>query len=96
MPVPKSEFDDLYPCVFYEPADVLEPELMYTVEEVARLLQGLAPDDELGPEAEDVLIDWTIPWILHNAGDLVIADPRTEEEPGYYGLKVGDAPGEES
>lgn len=91
MPVPKSEFERLYPCEFYEPADLFDPDLMYTVEEVARLLQGLAPDEELDPETEDVLIDWTIPWIIENADRLAIADPRTEGEPGYYGLRAGDA-----
>ena len=87
MPVPKDEFDGLYPCEFYEPADLFDPDLMYTVEEVARLLQGLEPDADLTPETEDVLLDWTIPWILRNADDLVIADPRAEDEPGYYGLR---------
>jgi len=88
MPVPKDAFDALYPCEFYEPADVLAPDLMYTVEEVARRLQGLEPDADLDPETEDVLLDWTIPWIIGNADDLVIADPREEDEPGYYGLKT--------
>ena len=88
MPVPKDAFDALYPCEFYEPADVLEPDLMYTVEEVARLLQGLEPDADLDPDTEDVLLDWTIPWIIGNADDLVIADPREEDEPGYYGRKT--------
>lgn len=87
MPVPKADFGQLYPCEFYEPADLLAPDLMYTVEEIARLLQGLAPDEALDADAEDVLVDWTIPWIVANADDLVIADPRTEEEPGYYGLR---------
>ena len=87
MPVPKAEFERLYPCEFYEPADLFDPELMYTVEEVARLLQGLEPDAELDPDTEDVLIDWTIPWIMQNAADLTIADPRSEDEPGYYGLR---------
>lgn len=88
MPVPKTAFDRLYPCEFYEPADLFDPELMYTIEEVARLLQGLDPDEELPPDTEDVLIDWTIPWIVRNADDLSIADPRTEDEPGYYGLRT--------
>lgn len=96
MPVPKTEFERLYPCEFYEPADLFDPELMYTVEEVARLLQGLEPDEDLEPVTEDVLIDWTIPWIIENAEDLLIADPRTEGEPGYYGLKAGDGPGGDS
>ena len=87
MPVPKAAFDSLYPCEFYEPADILDPSLLYTVEELARLLQGVEPDAELPPATEDVLLDWTIPWIIGNADDLVIADPRREEEPGYYGLR---------
>lgn len=90
MPVPKAEFDALYPCEFYTPADLLDPDLMYTVEEVARLLQGLDPDEHVAPETEDVLLDWTIPWIIQHAEDLVIADPRDEEEPGYYGLQTND------
>lgn len=90
MPIPKSEFDGLYPCEFYTPEEVLAPDLMYTVEEVARRLQGLEPDADLDPDTEDVLIDWTIPWILTNADDLLIADPRTEGEPGYYGVKTGE------
>lgn len=93
MPVPKADFDALYPCAFYEPGDLLSPELMYTVEELARLLQGLEPAAELAPETEAVLLDWTIPWIIANADDLVIADPRDEGEPGYYGLAEGTAAG---
>lgn len=86
MPRSKDEFDELFPCEFYEPADVLDPELLYTVPEIARLLQGLDPEDELDPDVESVLVDWTIPWIMLNADDLVIADPTDEEEPGRYGL----------
>jgi len=88
MPIPKTEFDGLYPCEFYTPEEVLDPDLMYTIEEVARRLQGLEPDADLDPDTEDVLVDWTIPWILSNADDLVIADPRTENEPGYYGVRT--------
>ena len=90
MPVPKAEFERLYPCEFYEPADLFDPALMYTIEEVARLLQGLDPDAELDPATEEVLIDWGIPWVMQNATDLSIADPRTEDEPGYYGLRVDE------
>ena len=90
MPVPKAEFDALYSCEFYEPADLFEPDQMYTVEEIARLLQGLEPTADVDPDTEDVLLDWTIPWIMDNAADLVIADPRAEEEPGYYGLATHD------
>ena len=90
MPREKSSFDTLYPCEFYEPVDVLDPDLLYTVYEIARLLQGLEPDAELDVETEVVLLDWAIPWIMDNADDLVIADPRVEEEPGYYGLRTPD------
>ena len=86
MPVPKSEFDDLYPCEFYEAEELLEPDQMYTVYEIARMLQGLDPDEELEVDTEGVLLDWAIPWIIDNAEDLVIAEPREEDEPGYYGL----------
>jgi hypothetical protein len=87
MPVPKSEFDRLYPCEFYEPAELFDPERMYTVPEIARLLQELDPDADLDPDTEAVLIDWAIPWIMTNAGDLSVADPPDEDEPGYYGLR---------
>jgi hypothetical protein len=87
MPVPKSEFDRLYPCEFYEPAELLDPDLMYTVPEIARLLQELDPEADLDPDTEAVLIDWAIPWIMTNAGDLSIAEPDGDEEPGYYGLR---------
>ncbi len=88
MPVPKDDFDRLPPCDFYTPAELLEPEVMYTVYEIARLLQGLDPDAELDPETEAILLDWAIPWIMTNADDLVVAEPRDDEEPGYYGLKT--------
>jgi hypothetical protein len=88
MPIPKSEFDDLYPCDFYEPADLLEAGQMYTVYEIARLLQEQEPDAELEPEVEDVLLDWAIPWVMTHSDDLVVAEPREEGEPGYYGVKT--------
>ncbi|MFW5905775.1 MAG: DUF5827 family protein [archaeon] len=88
MPTPKSEFDQLHPATFFEPSELLEPDQMYTVYEIARLLQDLDPDTALEPETEDILLDWTIPWIMVNADDLVVAEPRSEEEPGYYGLKT--------
>jgi len=87
MPVPKDEFDQLYPCEFYTPGELLDPDQMYTVPEIARLLQGLAPEAELDYEDEAVLVDWTIPWIMVHADDLVVAEPRGEDEPGYYGRK---------
>ncbi|MFW6376467.1 MAG: DUF5827 family protein [archaeon] len=87
MPIPKSEFDQLHPCDFYEPEDLFEPGQMYTVYEIARLLQELDPDAELAVETEEILLDWAIPWIMVNAEDLVVAEPRDESEPGYYGLE---------
>lgn len=91
MPEPKSAFDGLYPCDFYEPADLLDPEQCYTVYEIARLLQDLEPDAEIDPDTEAVLLDWAIPWIVTNAEELVVADPRSDDEPGYYGLRrAGD------
>jgi len=86
MPVDKSEFESLHPCDFYTPAELLDPDQMYTVYEIARLLQELEPDAELEPETEAVLLDWAIPWVVRNADDLVVAEPRGDDEPGYYGL----------
>ncbi|WIV67689.1 DUF5827 family protein [Natrialbaceae archaeon AArc-T1-2] len=86
MPLPKDEFEQLYPCDFYTAEELLESGQMYTVYEIARMLQELEPDAELEPETEDVLLDWAIPWIMTNADDLVVAEPRGEDEPGYYGL----------
>lgn len=88
MPVPKAEFDDTFPCDFYTPDELLNADTMYTVYEIARLLQGLDPDADIDRETEDVLIDWAIPWIMQNSDDLVVAEPRNENEPGYYGLKT--------
>ncbi|MFB6070772.1 MAG: DUF5827 family protein [Halanaeroarchaeum sp.] len=87
MPEPKSDFDRLYPADFYTPAELLESDQMYTVYEIARLLQELEPDAELDERTEDVLLDWAIPWIMVNADDLVVAEPRSDDEPGYYGLR---------
>jgi hypothetical protein len=88
VPVPKSEFDELLPCEFYAPGELLDDDRMYTVYEIARLLQGLDADAELDPETEDVLLDWAIPWVMLHADGLVIAEPRDDEEPGYYGLRT--------
>jgi len=85
MPTPKDEFADLYPCDFYTPEELLDPDRMYTVYEIARLLQQLDPDAELDEETEAVLLDWAIPWIMTNSEDLVVAEPRDDDEPGYYG-----------
>ncbi|MDY6819588.1 MAG: DUF5827 family protein [Halobacteriales archaeon] len=90
MPVAKSEFDQLHPCEFYAPAELFDPEKLYTVPEIGRLLQELEPDADLDAETESVLIDWTIPWIIDNADDLVVANPRSDTEPGYYGLRTDE------
>ena len=94
MPRPKSSFETLHPCDFYTPAELLDPDQMYTVYEIARLLQGLDPDAEIDVGTEEILLDWAIPWVMRNADDLVVAEPPTEEEPGYYGLATRDADGE--
>lgn len=86
MPAPKDEFEETYPCEFYTPDELLEPDEMYTVYEIARLLQGLETDADLDRETEDILLDWAIPWIMRNSDDLIIAEPRDDQEPGYYGL----------
>lgn len=88
MVVQKDDVEAIYPCEFYTPEDILDPDLLYTVPELARLLQGLEPETELDEETEQVLIDWTVPWIMRNADDLVIADPTNEDEPGMYGLRT--------
>lgn len=88
MPRPKADFDQLHPCDFYEPDELLDPDRMYTVYEIARLLQGLDPDAEIDVETESILLDWAIPWVMFNSGDLVVAEPESDEEPGYYGLKT--------
>ncbi len=87
MPVPRSEFEDLRPLSFRDPSEVLDPDELYTVYEIARLLQGLDPGAELDIETEDVLLDWAIPWMMLNAESFVFAEPRSEAEPGHYGLE---------
>jgi len=86
MPIPRAELDDLRPLAFREPDEVLDPAKLYTVYEIARLLQGLEPDAELDATTENILLDWTIPWMLYNADGFVFAEPDSEAEPGYYGL----------
>ncbi|MFB6166416.1 MAG: DUF5827 family protein [Haloarculaceae archaeon] len=86
MPVPKSEFDDLRPLAFRDPEEVLDPDELYTVYEIARLFQGLDPDQQLDVETEDVLLDWTIPWMMLHADSFVFAEPAADDEPGLYGL----------
>lgn len=90
MPIEKDEFSGLYPCDFYTPAELFEPDRMYTVYEIARLLQGLEPDAEIDEGTEEVLLDWAIPWIMTNSADLVVAEPRGDDEPGYYGLRQSE------
>ena len=88
MPVPRAEFDDLRPLEFRDPAEVLDAEKLYTIYEVSRLLQGLDVEADLDVETENVLLDWTIPWMMSHADEFVFAEPRSEDEPGYYGLKT--------
>lgn len=83
----KSSFERVRPLEFRHPDEVLDSDTMYTVYEIARLLQGLDPDAELDVETEDVLLDWAIPWIVFNAEALCFADPDREDEPGHYGLR---------
>ncbi|MFP4625103.1 MAG: DUF5827 family protein [Natronomonas sp.] len=87
MPRPRDEFEDIRPFRFREPGDVLDREYMYTVYEIARLLQGLDADQELDPGTEDILLDWAIPWMLDHGESFVFAEPESDDEPGYYGLR---------
>jgi len=95
MPVPKSEFDDLRPLAFRDPSEVLDPDEMYTVYEIARLFQGLDPGTDVDPETEAILLDWTIPWMVYHADAFVFAEPASDAEPGLYGL-AADAVGAET
>ena len=87
MPRPRSDFEDVRPLDFRTPDEVLDEGTMYTVYEIARLLQGLDPDTELDAETEAVLLDWAIPWMMTNADGLAFAEPDADDEPGYYGLR---------
>ncbi len=87
MPRPKSEFEELRDLEFREPEEVLETDQMYTIYEIARLLQGVDPERELDVETENVLLDWGIPWMMKYAERFVFAEPEAENEPGRYGLK---------
>ena len=87
MPRPREEFEDLRPFEFRDPEEVLEEEHLYTVYEIARLLQGVDPDREMDAETEAILLDWAIPWMLDNSEAFVFAEPDADEEPGYYGLR---------
>ena len=86
MPIPKDEADDLRPLAFHRPEDVLDPDKLYTIYEVARLLQGVPVDEELDIETENVLLDWAIPWMMNHADSFVFAEPASDQDPGYYGL----------
>lgn len=88
MPRPKSSFDRLRPFEFRDPEEVLDVDTMYTVYEIARMLQGLDPERELDVETENVLLDWAIPWMITNADALCFADPESDDEPGHYGLET--------
>ena len=87
MPRPREAFEDLRAFEFRDPEEVLEEEYLYTVYEIARLLQGLDPDREMDAETEAILLDWTVPWMLDNSEAFVFAEPDADEEPGHYGLK---------
>lgn len=89
MPIPKDEMDELRPLAFHEPAAVLDDDKLYTIYEISRLLQGLDVDAELDVETENVLLDWTIPWMMNYSDEFVFAEPVDDSEPGYYGL-VGE------
>lgn len=96
MVKPKEDVAELYSCDFYRPAEIMDPELLYTVPEIARLLQGLEPETEVEPETEAVLVDWAIPWIMVHADELVIADPTDAEEAGHYGVRRDEEPATEA
>jgi hypothetical protein len=88
VPRPKSEFDTLFGYEVYEPAELFDPDRMYTVAEVARLLQDLPPDADLDHATESRLVAWTIPWLFAHRDALCISDP-VGDEPGYFGLRAG-------
>ncbi|MFB6169824.1 MAG: DUF5827 family protein [Haloarculaceae archaeon] len=87
MPRPKSDFDDLRDLAFREPEEVLDDDQMYTIYEIARMLQGVHPERDLDVETENVLLDWGIPWMMKYAERFVFAEPEADDEPGYYGLR---------
>lgn len=86
MPIPRDDIEDVRPLEFREPAEVLEKDKLYTIYEISRLLQGLGVDEELDVETENVLLDWTIPWMMNHTEKFVFAEPQSDSEPGYYGL----------
>lgn len=87
MPVSRDKYDELRPLSFREPAAVLAEDELYTVYEIARLLQGLDPDADIDVDTENILLDWSIPWMMIHAEDFVFAEPESSDEPGYYGLR---------
>ncbi len=87
MPRPRDSFEDLREFEFREPDEVLDDDQLYTVYEIARLLQGVEPGTELDRSTEDILLDWAIPWMLDHSESFVFAEPDADDEPGYYGLK---------
>ncbi|MBV0903373.1 DUF5827 family protein [Haloarcula salina] len=86
MPVDRDEFEEIRPFDLHEPEDVLDPEKLYTIPELARLLQGLPADAELNEANEAVFIDWAIPWMIFNQDALVFAEPEADDLVGLYGL----------
>jgi hypothetical protein len=88
VPRPKSEFEGIYPCEFYDPDELLDGDEMYTIGEIARLLQGLNPDADVDEGTEAVIVDWAVPWVMVNADELVVGEPPTDDDPGYYGLQT--------
>lgn len=86
MPRPKDSFERVRPLDFRAPKEVLDSDTMYTVYEIARLLQGVDPERELDATTESVLVDWAIPWMMINADSFVFAEPEADDEPGYYGV----------
>ncbi|WP_338728539.1 DUF5827 family protein [Haladaptatus sp. DJG-WS-42] len=87
MPRDKDAFDTIRPLDFRSPDEVLDEDKMYTVFEIARLLQGLDAEADLDYDTEDVLLSWAIPWVMVNADDLSFADPMADDDPGFYGLR---------
>jgi len=87
MPKPRESVDDLREFEFRDPEEVLDEASLYTVYEIARLLQGVDPEAELDPGTEEILLDWAIPWMLDHSESFVFAEPEGEEEPGHYGLR---------
>jgi hypothetical protein len=94
VPRPKSEFETLFGYEVYEPAELFDPDRMYTVAEVARLLQDLPPDADLDHATESRLVAWTIPWLFAHRDALCISDP-VGDEPGYFGLRAGSGTDED-